>query len=123
MSTTLQETDPGLVDSSESTPKALDAEEVTTIATTFLKRIGHRGGLNPKRVSVEEDLFTVEVEMKKFTATVKISALNREIREYDVQPKSEEAPSSFSPKLIMTVTVISVIVCVGLFFGFKMLGL
>lgn len=123
MSTTLQETDPALVTTTESEPKALDAEEVTTIATTFLKRIGHRGSLNPKRVSVEEDLFTVEVEMKKFTATVKISALNREIREYDVQPKSEEAPSSFSPKLIMTVTIISVIVCVGLFFGFKMLGL
>lgn len=123
MSTTLQETDPALVTATESEPKALDAEEVTTIATTFLKRIGHRGSLNPKRVSVEEDLFTVEVEMKKFTATVKIRALNREIREYDVQPKSEEAPSSFSPKLIMTVTIISVIVCVGLFFGFKMLGL
>jgi len=123
LSTTLQETDPVLDTATESEPKALDAEEVTTIATTFLKRIGHRGSLNPKRVSVEEDLFTVEVEMKKFTATVKISALNREIREYDVQPKTEEAPSSFSPKLIMTVTVISVIVCVGLFFGFKMLGL
>lgn len=123
MSTTLQEPDPALVTATESEQKALDAEEVTTIATTFLKRIGHRGSLNPKRVSVEEDLFTVEVEMKKFTATVKISALNREIREYDVQPKSEEAPSSFSPKLIMTVTVISVIVCMGLFFGFKMLGL
>ncbi len=123
MSTTLQETDPALVTSTESEPKALDAEEVTTIATTFLKRIGHRGPLNPKRVSVEEDLFTVEVEMKKFSATVKISALNREIREYDVQPKSEEAPSSFSPKLIMTVVIVSVIVCVGLYFGFKMLGL
>jgi hypothetical protein len=122
LSTTVQETDPALV-SSEATPKALDAEEVTTIATTFLKRIGHRGSLNPKRVSVEEDVFTVEIEMKKFTATVKISALNREIREYDVQPKSEEAPSSFSPKLIITVAIISVIVCVGLFFGFKMLGL
>jgi imidazolonepropionase-like amidohydrolase len=122
LSATVQETDPALV-SSETAPKALDAEEVTTIATTFLKRIGHRGALNPKRVSVEEDLFTVEIEMKKFTATVKISALNREIREYDVQPKSEEAPSSFSPKLIITVAIISVIVCVGLFFGFKMLGL
>jgi hypothetical protein len=123
LSTTLQETDPAVITSTDSTPKALDAEEVTTIATTFLKRIGHRGSLNPKRVSVEEDVFTVEIEMKKFTATVKISALNREIREYDVQPKSEEAPSAFSPKLIMTVSIISVIVCVGLFFAFKILGL
>lgn len=123
MSTTLQETDPSLVTSTDSTSKPLDAEEATTIATTFLKRIGHRGTLNPKRVSVEEDVFTVEAEMKKFTATVKISALNREIREYDVQPKSEEAPSAFSPKLIMVMTVISVIVCVGLFFAFKMMSL
>jgi hypothetical protein len=122
LSTTLQETDPSIVSSSDSA-KALDAEEVTTIATTFLKRIGHRGSLNPKRVSVEEDVFTVEIEMKKFTATVKISALNREIREYDVQPKNEEAPSSFSPKLIITVAIISVIVCAGLYFGFKMLGI
>jgi hypothetical protein len=123
LSTTLQETDPAVITSTDSVPKALDAEEVTTIASTFLKRIGHRGSLNPKRVSVEEDVFTVEIEMKKFTATVKISALNREIREYDVQPKSEEAPSAFSPKLIMTVSIISVIVCVGLFFAFKILGL
>jgi hypothetical protein len=123
LSTTLQETDPSLVTSTDSTSKPLDAEEATTIATTFLKRIGHRGTLNPKRVSVEEDVFTVEAEMKKFTATVKISALNREIREYDVQPKSEEAPSAFSPKLIMVMTVISVIVCVGLFFAFKMMSL
>jgi hypothetical protein len=123
LSTTVQETDPALVTSTDSAPKALDAEEVTTIASTFLKRIGHRGSLNPKRVSVEEDVFTVEIEMKKFTATVKISALNREIREYDVQPKSEEAPSSFSPKLIITVAIISVIVSVGLYFGLKMLGI
>jgi imidazolonepropionase-like amidohydrolase len=123
LSTTVQETDSALVTSTDSAPKALDAEEVTTIASTFLKRIGHRGSLNPKRVSVEEDVFTVEIEMKKFTATVKISALNREIREYDVQPKSEEAPSSFSPKLIITVAIISVIVSVGLYFGLKMLGI
>lgn len=124
MSTTLQETIPTVVTSSDSTPKALDAEEVTTIATTFLKRIGHKGSLNPKRVSTEEDVYTVEVEMKKFTAVVKVSILTREIKEYDVQPKSEESSfSTFSPKFIITVCIISAVVCAGLYFGFKMMGL
>ena len=124
MSTTMQETVPSVVTSSdESAPKALDAEEVTTIATIFLRRIGHKGKLNPKRVSMEEDLFTVEVEMKKFTAVVKISVLTREIKEFDVTPKSEEGSSSFNPKFIITVSIISAVVCAALYFGFKMLGL
>lgn len=120
----MQETVPSVVTSSdESAPKALDAEEVTTIATIFLRRIGHRGKLNPKRVSMEEDLFTVEVEMKKFTAVVKISVLTREIKEFDVTPKSEEGASSLNPKFIITVSIISAVVCAALYFGFKMLGL
>jgi len=124
LSTTLQETVPPVVTSSdESAPKALDAEEVTTIATTFLRRIGHKGKLNPKRVSMEEDLFTVEVETKKSTAIVKISVLTREIKEYDVTPKSEEGSSSINPKFIITVSIISSVVCAVLYFGFQMLGL
>ncbi len=124
MSTTMQETVPSVVTSSdESTPKALDAEEVTTIATTFLRRIGHKGKLSPKRVSMEEDLFTVEMEMKRFTAVVKISVLTREIKEYDVTPKSEEGSSSINPKFIITVSIISAIVCAALYFGFKMMGM
>ena len=123
MSTTLQETVPAVVTSDESAPKALDAEEVTTIATTFLRRIGHKGKLSPKRVSMEEDLFTVEMEMKKFTAVVKISVLTREIKEYDVTPKSEEGSSSINPKFIITVSIISAVVCAALYFGFKMMGL
>ncbi len=123
MSTTLQETAPTVAaETEDSSASALDAEEVTTMATTFLKRIGHKGRLSPKRVSMEEDVYTVEVEMRRFSATVKISALNHEIREYDVQPKSEEAPYMFSPKLIITVAIISAIVGVGIFFAFRMMG-
>jgi hypothetical protein len=46
--------------------------------------------LKPKRVSLEGDVYTVEVETKKFTAIVQVSAETREIKEYDVQPKTEE---------------------------------
>ena len=57
---------------------------------------------------------------KSFTAVVHIGAETHEIKERDVQPKTEE--SSFfllSPKLILTVLLISAVVNVGLHFGFE----
>jgi hypothetical protein len=80
--------------------------------------------LKPKRVSLEGEVYTVEVETKKFTAVVRVGAATREIKEYDVQLKSEEGFfSSFSPRILLTVVIISAIVNAGLYFGFKMLGL
>jgi len=54
--------------------KRLNAESVTTIATSFLERIGRKGGLKPKRVSLEKGIYTVEVEMKKLTAIIHVDA-------------------------------------------------
>ncbi len=66
----------------------------------------------------------MRLKQKKFTAVVRVGATTREIKEYDVQPKSEEGFFvSFSPKLLLTVFIISAIVNVGLYFGFKALGL
>jgi len=124
LSATSQETAPEIVTSAASQSKKLNAEVVTTMTTSFLKRLGHKGGLKPKRVSLEGEVYTVEVDTKKFTAVVRVGAETREIIEYDVQPKSEESFfSSFSPKTLLIVFVISAIVNVGLYFGFKMLGL
>jgi hypothetical protein len=124
LSTTSQETVPHIVPSAAPQPKKLNAEVVTTMTTAFLKRLGHKGGLKPKRVSLEGEVYTVEVDTKKFTAVVRIGAETREIKEYDVQPKSEEGSFiSISPKLILTVLIISALVNVGLYFGFKMFGL
>ncbi|MBM4400557.1 MAG: hypothetical protein FJ045_01250, partial [Crenarchaeota archaeon] len=107
MSTTSQETVPDAVTSAVPQSKELNAEIVTTMTTAFLKRLGHKGGLKPKRVSLEEEVYTVEVEMKKFTAVVRIGAATREIKEYDVQPKSEEGSFvSISPKLLLTVFIV-----------------
>ena len=123
LSTTSQETVPDVVTSTGFQPKKMNAEVVTTMTTAFLKRLGHKGGLKPKRVSLEGDVYTVEVETKKFTAVVHVGAATREIIEYDVQPKVEESSFSFSPKLLLTIVVVSTIVNVGLYFGLKMLGL
>jgi hypothetical protein len=123
LSTTSQETVPAAVTSAVPQSKELNAEAVTTMTTAFLKRLGHKGGLKPKRVSLEGEVYTVEVETKKFTAVVRIGAGTREIKEYEVQPKGEESSFSFSPKLLLTVLVVSAIVNAALYFGFKMLGL
>jgi hypothetical protein len=124
LSATSQETIPEIVTSAAPQLRKLNAEVVTTMTTSFLKRLGHKGGLKPKRVSLEGAVYTVEVETKKFTAVVRVGAETREIIEYDVQPKSEEGFfSSFSPKVLLTVFIISAVVNVGLYFGFKMLGL
>ena len=124
MSALSQETTPEVVTSATPQMRKLDAEIVTTMTTSFLKRLGHKGGLKPKRVSLEGEVYTVEVETKKFTAVVRVGAATREIKEYDVQPKSEEGFFvSFSPKLFLTVFIISAIVDVGLYFGLSMLGL
>jgi len=36
------------------------------------------------------------VELKKFTATIKVDTTTQQIKEYDVQPKSEESALPFS---------------------------
>jgi len=104
--------------------KTLNAETVTAIATGFLKRIGNKGNLKPKRVSLEEGIYTVEVEMKKLAAVVRVDAETHEIKEYEIQSKGEETPFiSISPKIIMVIFGISAGVYVAFYFVFKMLGI
>jgi cobalamin biosynthesis Mg chelatase CobN len=115
---------PVAVISASAQAKALNAESVTTIATGFLKRIGNKGGLKPKRVSLEEGTYTVEIEMKKLSAVVRVDSETREIKGYEIQPKSEEtSSSSVSPKLVVIVVGTAVVIHIGLNFMLKMLGL
>jgi hypothetical protein len=124
LSATFQRRTPGAITSATPQSRTLNAETVTTIATGFLKRVGHKGGLKPKRVSLEEGIYTVEVEMKKLTAMVRVDAETHEIKEYEIQAKGEEAPFiSISPKIIMVMFGVSAAAYVLLYFTFKMLGL
>lgn len=124
MSATLQKKPPGVVTPATAPFKRLNAESVTAIAAGFLKRIGHKGGLKPKKVSLEEEIYTVEVELNKFTAIIHVDAETQEIMSYEIQPKGEEAPMfSFSPKTVVLVLIIATVVNVALHFAFKFLGL
>jgi hypothetical protein len=123
LSATLQRRPSGVITSGTPQSKTLNAETVTAIATGFLKRIGNKGGLKPKRVTLEEGIYTVEIEMKKLTAIVRVDAETHEIKEYEIQAKGEETPFvSISPKIIVVTFGISAAVYVALYFVFKMLG-
>ena len=101
--------------------KPLTAETVTTIATDFLKRIGHRGGLKPKKATLQDHVYTVEVEFKKQLAIVKVDVATREIKEYEIQPKAEEASTSvFSERKQL---ILSIVVPIIIYFVFKFLGI
>lgn len=124
MSATVQRRPSSALTSATPQTKTLNAETVTVIATGFLKRVGHKGGLKPKRVSLEEGIYTVEVEMKKLTAIVRVDAETHEIKEYEIQPKGEEAPFvSISPKIVMLMFGVSAATYIALYFAFQMFGL
>ena len=124
MSATLQKRVPSAFTTATPQLKTLNAETVTAIATGFLKRIGHKGGLKPKRVSLEEGIYTVEVEMKKLSAIVRIDSETHEIKEYEIQAKNEEAPLiPVSPKALIIVIGVSAVVHVVLVFAFRLIGL
>ncbi|MEM4713428.1 MAG: hypothetical protein QXQ61_02640 [Candidatus Bathyarchaeia archaeon] len=123
MAAVLQKKAPGVI-TPAAQMKKLNAESVTAIATGFLKRIGHKGSIKPKRVSLEEGIYTVEVEMKKLTAIIHVDAETQEITAYEIQPKSEESSlTSISPKIVILVFGIATAVNVALHFAFQMLGL
>ncbi len=87
MSAVALEKDPAGVVGSGDPQEKLNAERVTGGATSYLKRIGHKGSLKPKRVALEGGIYTVEVEMKKSTALLRIDSETREITEYEIQQK------------------------------------
>ncbi len=124
MSATVQKRQTGVLTSATVQMRELNAENVTAIATGFLRRIGHKSGLKPKRVALEEETYTVEIEMKKLSAIVQVDAKTHEIKAYEIQPKGEEAYSySLSLKPILLSFAISAAVYVAFRYLFVFLGL
>jgi len=98
-------------DEEEEETKTLNAEEVTMIATNFLKRLGNKQGLKPIKASLDEDIYIVEVGLIKKTATVQIDASTEQIREYEIKDNEQATPSSsvlsLTPKNILMIAGIS----------------
>jgi outer membrane protein assembly factor BamA len=101
-------------DEEEGETQLLNAEEVTLIATRFLRRLGNRHGLKPIKASLHGERYVVEVELKKKIATVQIDATNEEIKEYEIKEKVKETSPSF-PLTRKNILLICGIVAVSIF--------
>jgi hypothetical protein len=93
--------------------KLLNAQQVTSIAIAFLKSLGHKRGVKPKHVFIENQSYIVEVEIgKKVLAKVQIDSITSEIKEYAIEKKTEEETISLpvEPKALLIIVGVSVAV-------------
>lgn len=83
-------------EAAEEETKLLNAEQVTMIATSFLKRLGNKQALKPIKASIEEEIYVVEIGLPKKVATVQIDATTEHIKEYEIKEiEQEESESGF----------------------------
>jgi len=93
--------------------RSLNAQQVTSMAMVFLKSLGHRRGIKPKRVFIENQRYVVEADVgKKLLAKVQIDVATNEIREYSIEQKTEETPITLpvEPRAILIMLGLSVAV-------------
>jgi hypothetical protein len=91
-----------------------DAENATSMTADFLKRLGYKGSWLPMKVSLDGELYVVEMMFQKLTAKVQINSQTKEIREYEFQEGEGESNSLFKSKgkLIFLVAAISIAVVI-----------
>ncbi len=83
-----------------------DAENATALTADFLKRLGYKGNWLPMKVSLDGELYVVEMMFQKLNAKVQINSKTKEIKEYELQEGEEESKSFFKPKGIMFMVAI-----------------
>ncbi|MCW3994793.1 MAG: hypothetical protein NWE98_01425 [Candidatus Bathyarchaeota archaeon] len=97
----------------------LDAEIATNMTADFLKRLGYKGSWLPMKVSLEGELYVVEMMLQKLTAKVQINSQTREIKEYELQQGEGEISglAKSKGKIIFLVAVASLAVVVSKLIG------
>lgn len=91
-----------------------DAENATAMTVDFLKRLGHKGRWLPMKVSLDGELYVVEMMFQKLTAKVQINSRTKEIKEYEFQ-EGEGEPNSLMKskgKIIFLVASIGIAIVV-----------
>ena len=93
--------------------KLPNAEHVTSIAIDFLKTLGNKRGIKPKKVSLQGAVYIVELDIgKDKTAVVQIEVQTREIKEYEIKTNEKEESGlglPLAPKTLIMTFAISVI--------------
>ncbi len=81
----------------------LNAEWATSLAEDFLKRLGYKHGLLPKKVTLAGEKYLVEFDIDRRTAKVQIDTKTREIKEYEIQEAETNEGFSLSRKRILLI--------------------
>jgi hypothetical protein len=90
-----------------------DAENATAMTNDFLRRLGYKGSWKPMKVSLDGELYVVEMMFQKLTAKVQINSKTKEIKEYEFQ--EGEAGNSFfksKPRIILLVASIAIVIVI-----------
>jgi hypothetical protein len=86
-----------------------DAENATALTADFLKRLGYKGSWLPMKVSMDGELYIVEMMFQKLNAKVQINSKTKEIREYEFQEGESSSKGGLSKgKIIFLVAAISI---------------
>jgi hypothetical protein len=78
-----------------------DAENATALTADFLKRLGYKGSWLPMKVSVDGELFIVEMMFQKKNAKVQINSKTKEITEYEFQEEEAQSNPIFKSKAML----------------------
>jgi hypothetical protein len=89
-----------------------DAENATAMTVDFLKRLGYKGNWLPMKVSLDGDLYVVEMMFQKMTAKVQINSKTKEIKEYEFQEGEATTNSLVKSKGKLTLLVASISIAI-----------
>lgn len=82
-----------------------DAENATSMTVDFLKRLGYKENWQPMKVSLDGELYIVEMMFEKLSAKVQINSKTKEIKEYELQKSEVENNSFFNSKKLMFIVM------------------
>jgi len=94
-----------------------DAENATSMSADFLKRLGYKGSWLPLKVSLDGELYVVELMFQKKTAKVQINSATKEIREYELQEVEAPSNSFFKSRMPYLIAAASIAVAVAALLG------
>jgi hypothetical protein len=102
----------------ESATVSFDAESATALTVDFLKRLGYKGSWLPMKVSLDGELYIVEMTFRKLSAKVQINSRTKEIKEYEFQENETESKSFLKSKgTIIIVAIIPIAIAVAKLLG------
>jgi hypothetical protein len=95
-----------------------DAEKATAITVDFLKRLGYKGTWLPMKVSLDGELYIVEMNSLKSTTKVQINSKTKEIKEYEFQENEATSKTFLKSKgMILLIVIIPVAIIAAKLLG------